>query len=247
LSRPDTRVQVLPDPDVVALRTAERVLELLAQAQAARGEASVVLTGGSISRKVHAHLARHADTGEVDWSRVTFWWGDERYVLSDDEQRNAGQAWEDLLQHLQLDPTRVHAMPAEDDEYDEVEAAAWAYSEELHDVVTTASPWFDVLMLGIGPDGHCASLFPDHPEVHSDADVLAVRNSPKPPPTRISLGMGPLRRADHVLFIATTEEKADAVSRSVNGDDLSRTPSAGPRGISSTQWYVDEAAGSALG
>jgi 6-phosphogluconolactonase len=177
---------------------------------------------------------------------VSFWWGDERYVVSDDEDRNAVQAWEDLLQHLPLDPERVHAMPAEDDEYPDVDAAAWAYAQDLRAAVPAEGPWFDVLMLGVGPDGHCASLFPDRSEVESDADVLAVRDSPKPPPTRISLGLLALQRARHVVFVASGEEKAAAVARAVAGGDVVHTPAAGPRGQAATEWYVDEAAASAL-
>jgi 6-phosphogluconolactonase len=242
----DPAVHVAPDQDTVAAQAAGRVLELIRGAQSSRGGASVVLTGGSVARKVHAELAQHASTAGVDWSRVTFWWGDERYVPSDGEDRNAGQAWEDLLQHLPLDPARVHAMPAEDDEHTDADSAAWSYAQLLRDAVSTAGAWFDVLMLGIGPDGHCASLFPEHPEVRSEADVLAVHNAPKPPPTRISLGMTALGKARHVLFVATGEEKADAVSRSVSGDDPVGTPAAGPRGLSSTEWYVDEPAASSL-
>ncbi len=239
-------VHCAADPDAVAREVADRVLHLLAEAQAAHGDASVVLTGGTVSRTVHATLAQHADDERVDWSRVDFWWGDDRYVPSDDADRNAGQAWEDLLQDLPVDPERIHAMPAEDDEYDSADAAAWAYGQDLRAAVPDGAPWFDVLMLGIGPDGHCASLFPDHAEVESDADVLAVHDSPKPPPTRISMGMPTLQRAAHVLFVATGEEKADAVARSVDGDELTRTPAAGPRGLRSTEWYLDEAAAAQL-
>ena len=234
------------DPDAVARAVADRVLELVVAAQEARGEATVVLTGGSVSRKVHATLAAHPDRARVDWARVSFWWGDERYVPSDDADRNAGQAWEDLLQHLPLDPERVHAMPAEDDDYEDADAAAWAHAQDLEDAAPDAGPWFDVLMLGIGPDGHCASLFPDRSEVESEAVVLAVRDAPKPPPTRLSLGLPTLLRSAHLLFVATGEEKADAVARSVRGRDVVQTPAAGPRGLESTEWYVDEAAASRL-
>jgi 6-phosphogluconolactonase len=151
-----------------------------------------VLTGGSIARTVHTTLAGHAHQGLVDWRRVSFWWGDERYVAGDDDERNAVQAWEDLLRHLPLDAERVHAMPAEDDDYPDVDAAVWACAQDLHAQVPADGPWFDVLMLGVGPDGHCASLFPDRSEVESTADVLGVRDSPKPPPTRISMGHGNL-------------------------------------------------------
>ena len=239
----DPALHVAAGPDGVAVAAADRVLALLREAQVARGGASLVLTGGSVARKVHAELARHAGTGEVDWSRVDVWWGDERYVPSDDADRNAGQAWEDFLRHLPVDPARVHAIPAEDDGHTDADAAAWAYGEELRG---SAADGFDVLMLGIGPDGHCASLFPHHPEVRSDADVLAVHDSPKPPPTRITLGMRTLGRARHLLFVATGEEKADAVARSVSGDDVEATPAAGPRGRSTTEWYLDETAASSV-
>jgi 6-phosphogluconolactonase len=206
----------------------------------------VVLTGGSVARKTHAAVAATAAGSTVDWSRVELWWGDERFVPADDPDRNAGQTWEDLLQHVPVDPDRVHAMPASDDEYADADAAAWAYARDLREAVgpDPGGTWFDLLMLGIGPDGHCASLFPDRSEVESDADVLGVHDSPKPPPTRITLGLGTLRRAQLVWFVATGAEKADAVSRSVRGEDVVSTPSAGPRGRSATTWYVDdEAAG----
>jgi 6-phosphogluconolactonase len=243
---PGSPVVRLPDPDGVGERVARDVLGLLVDTQAAGRVPSLVLTGGSIARKVHAAMA--AGDGP-DWSRLEFWWGDERYVDSDDEQRNAGQAWADLLSAVPLDPERVHAMPAADDDYLDVEAAAWAHARELAaavDGVPEGAPWFDVLMLGIGPDGHCASLFPGRGEVESDAMVLGVRESPKPPPVRITMGMTTLHRARHVVFVATGEEKADAVRRSVAGGDVRETPAAGPRGTVSTTWYVDDAAGGLL-
>jgi 6-phosphogluconolactonase len=230
----------LTDPDDVAQRVALDLVELLRRIQSEGRVPRLVLTGGTVARKVHAQVA--AAGTDVDWSRVDLWWGDERFVPADDEERNAGQTWEDLLQHVPVDPDRVHAMPASDDEYADADAAAWAYGQDLREAVgdDEDSTWFDLVMLGIGPDGHCASLFPDRSEVESDADVLGVHDSPKPPPTRISLGMRTLRRADLVWFVATGKEKSDAVSRSVSGDDVTSTPSAGPRGLSATTWYVDE-------
>ncbi len=242
-----SRVVRLPSPDKVADRVADEVLALLRETQGAGRDPHVVLTGGSISRQVHAAMAAAADA--PDWGRVDVWWGDERFVASDDAERNAGQAWADLLSRVPVEPGRVHAMPAADDDYLDVEAAAWAHGEELSArarAVPDGAPWFDVLMLGIGPDGHCASLFPGRGEVGSAAAVLAVRDSPKPPPLRISMGMTTLCRARHVLFVATGEEKAEAVARSVAGGELRETPSAGPRGVESTTWYVDDAAAARL-
>ena len=236
------QVHVSRTPDDVAVNVAGVLLERLAEAQTEGRVASWVLTGGSLARRVHRAVAAHADSGTVDWARVDFWWGDERYVASDHPDRNAGQAWEDMLQHLPVDPARVHAMPASDDGFASLEAAAWAHGEALSAWVAGRDPWFDVLMLGIGPDGHCASLFPGHPGVDADAHVVPVRDSPKPPPERISFGMDTLGRADQVLFAATGDDKATAVARSVAGGDVHQAPAAGPRGSSRTDWYVDEAA-----
>jgi 6-phosphogluconolactonase len=241
------QVVTLPSPDDVAERVAREVLALVREAQVAGRDPRLVLTGGTIARSVHAAMARTEEP--PDWGRVDFWWGDERYVPSDDEQRNAGQAWADLLSRVPVDSDRVHAMPASDDDYVDVEAAAWAHGEELSaavDGLGAGEPWFEVLMLGIGPDGHCASLFPGRGEVASEAVVLAVRDSPKPPPVRITMGMTTLRRARHVVFVATGDEKADAVAGSVAGTAVRETPSAGPRGLESTTWYVDEAAAARL-
>jgi 6-phosphogluconolactonase len=245
VSRPGHVVR-LADPDEVAASVADRVHELLARAQESRGTASVVLTGGSISRKVHRGLP--AQAADLDWSNVDVWWGDERFVPTDDPERNAGQAREDLVERVALDASRVHQMPSSDDLSD-VAAAAASYAQELRDAVVGLGPdepWFDVLMLGIGPDGHCASLFPGRPQVTSSADVLPVIDSPKPPPQRVSLGMTVLQRARHVIFAATGDEKADAVARSVAGGDVVKTPSAGPRGLESTTWYVDSPAATLL-
>lgn len=239
-------VHRLPDAAKVATRVADRLVTELRAAQAHGGVASVVLTGGTISRKVHTAVVGHPDRDSVDWGRVELWWGDERFVPGDDEERNAGQAWEDLLRHLPVDPALVHAMAASDEDYESVDAAAWDYAQLLRTVTGDRSPWFDLLLLGIGPDGHCASLFPGRAEVESEADVLAVREAPKPPPTRISMGMAALRRARHVVFVATGEEKASAVARSVHGADPLDTPAAGPRGLETTSWYVDEAAAALL-
>lgn len=236
------QVHISRTPGDVAANVASVLLERLAQAQTEGRVASVVLTGGSLAREVHRAVAEHADSGTVDWGRVDFWWGDERFVPADDGDRNAGQAWEDMLSRLPVDPARVHAMPAADDSYEDLDAAAWSHGEQLHDWVAAREPWFDVLMLGIGPDGHCASLFPGHPAVASEADVVPVHDSPKPPPRRISFGLGTLMRARHVMFAAAGADKAAAVAASVAGGDVHAAPSAGPRGTETTGWYVDEAA-----
>jgi 6-phosphogluconolactonase len=233
-------VLVLDSPDAVATTMAARLVERLTAIQADGRVPSVVLTGGTIAKKLHRAVA---DAGEkVDWSRVDFWFGDERYVPADDPERNAGQAAETMLDRLPVDPARVHVMPASDGEFgDDVEAAAAAYAAEL------GGTTFDVLMLGMGPDGHCASLFPGHPALDLTGSVVAVHGSPKPPPVRISLTMDTLGRADEVWFVASGAEKAPAVRDALaDGADVRAVPAAGPRGRRHTQWFVDEAAASLL-
>ena len=235
-----------PSDDEVAAAVASALVSTLVEVQAAGREPQVVLTGGTIARKVHLAVAGHPDRSRVDWSAVHLWWGDERYVPTDDPERNEGQARADLVDRLPFDPARVHAVAA-DDGRSSVEDAAVAYSGELSLVFgESAEPWFDVLMLGIGPDGHCASLFPGRPEVSAGGVTVAVHDSPKPPPLRVSLTMATLRRARQVWFVASGEGKADAVARSVAGGDVHATPSTGPRGSDETRWYVDEAAASGL-
>lgn len=235
--------------DEVARKVAAELVGVLDTAQRQGRVPSLVLTGGTISRKVHAAVVAQANRISVDWSRVEVWFGDERYVPADDPERNAGQAEEDLLRHLPFDRARVHVMAASDGGHPSPEDAAAAYAGELTGAAASRSahePVFDLLLLGIGPDGHCASLFPGRDEVDSPAVVLAVHDSPKPPPTRISMGMRTLQRAREVWFVAVGEEKAPAVARSVAGGDIRETPSAGPRGVWATRWYVDHAAAAAL-
>jgi 6-phosphogluconolactonase len=244
--------------DEVAASVADALVATLAEAQSEGREPSVVLTGGTIARKVHTAVAQHAERDRVDWSAVHLWWGDERFVSAGDEERNEGQARADLVDRLPFDPEKVHAVPP-DDGTSSVEDAAAAYATVLERHVGAGrgagrdagrdageTPWFDVLMLGIGPDGHCASLFPGRPEVAASGVTVAVRDSPKPPPQRVSLTMATLGRARQVWFVASGEGKAAAVARSVTGGDVHETPSAGPRGTEATRWYVDEAAASTL-
>ncbi len=242
------RVARLEDPEHVADAVADELVAVLLSVQSEGRIPVVVLTGGTISRKVHHAVATHPDRRKVDWKGVELWWGDERFVAGDDPERNAAQAWDDMLSDLPLDRARVHAVPTSDQAADVTTAAA-QYADDLEASFAGRLPaenWFDVLMLGIGPDGHCASLFPGRDEVDADGLAVPVAESPKPPPERVTMTMDVLGKAREVWFVATGEEKADAVARSVAGGDVHETPSAGPRGRERTTWFVDEAAASGL-
>lgn len=237
--------------DDVAHAVAERLIGNLADLQATGRVPSVVLTGGTIAEALHRAVADSPAARTVDWDQVDFWFGDERFVPEDSDERNVGQASAAMLDRLTVDPARVHAMPASDGEYgDDVDAAAQAYADELRAACSDAgggsTPAFDILMLGIGPDGHCASLFPGRPEMYDGRPVVAVRDSPKPPPTRITLTMEPLRRAREVWWVASGEGKAQAVADAVSGLDISQVPAAGPKGTARTLWFLDRAAAANL-
>lgn len=238
-------------PDELATAVADRLLEVLADVQAQDRVPSVVLTGGSIADRIHEAVARAGADSAVDWSRVVFWFGDERFVPADSPDRNVGQARKAMLDKLPVDPTRVHVMPAAGAEHgDDVDAAAAAYAHALAQAPGYAEeglPLFDVLMLGIGPDGHCASLFPGRSEIDEQRPVVAVRDSPKPPPTRITLTLGPLNRAREVWWVAAGDGKAQAVADALSGADVHDVPAAGPKGLSRTLWFVDDAAAERLG
>ena len=240
----EPRVEVHDGADVLATAVAGELLSRLADAQAAGGVPQIGLTGGSIAAAVHREVARLSAGSGVDWSQVVVWWGDERFVDPADPERNDRQAREQWLDKLGLDPTKVHPMPAAEGGAD-AESAAAAYAEELRQ---HGSGEFDVLMLGVGEDGHVASLFPGYPQVDVlDADAVAVIDSPKPPPTRISLTLAALNRARAVWFLVSGDGKAGAVARAMAEDaDPRDVPACAVRGSVETLWFLDRAAASRL-
>lgn len=241
MSEPE--ILIHPSPEALAAAVAGRLVTKLASVQAAGRVPAVALTGGSIAVKIHEAVVT-ATTGhdDVDWSKVDFWWGDERYVPEDDDERNAKQAYDALLSHVDVSPQRVHEMPASDGPHDTVQDAAKAYGDELR---SRGTGRFDVVMLGLGPDGHVASLFPGSSQLDVDDTVaVAVTDSPKPPPERVSLTFGALNRADEVWFVVAGAEKADAVAKALaTGDDAADVhdiPAVGVHGADETVWFLDE-------
>ncbi|MFE5734286.1 6-phosphogluconolactonase [Streptomyces sp. NPDC056528] len=240
------------DKELMAQAAAARLITRIVDAQAARGSASVVLTGGRNGNGLLAALGSAPARDAVDWSRLDLWWGDERYLPDGDPERNVTQAREALLDRVPLDPARVHAMPASDGPYgDDVEAAAAAYAEELAAAAGPDDrggvPAFDVLMLGVGPDTHVASLFPELPAVReTERTVVGVRGAPKPPPVRISLTLPAIRAAREVWLLAAGEDKAKAAAIALSGAGEVQAPAAGALGRSRTLWLLDAAAASEL-
>jgi 6-phosphogluconolactonase len=242
----ESSVVVHSDPDVLAHAAAARLAVKLLDAQAVRGTASVVLTGGTIAAKMYRALAEAPVRDAVDWAHVHFWWGDERFVPADDPDRNEKQAREALLDHIPVDPSLVHPMPASDGpDGDDPEAAASRYASSLADAAkpgTARLPHFDVVLLGVGEDGHVASVFPEHPVAYETRPVSAVRGSPKPPPVRTTLTLPTINTAEEVWLIAAGSGKADAVGLALSGAGPVQVPAAGVRGLERTFWLLDRAA-----
>ncbi len=241
-------VVVHADAPLLAEAAAARLVTRLVDAQTARGRAHVVLTGGGVGTATLRALAASPARDAVDWSAVDVWWGDERFLPEGDPERNVVQAREALLDRLPLDPDRVHTMPATGGPWgQDVDAAAAAYAEELARAARPedrgGAPRFDVLLLGVGPDGHVASLFPEHPALHeTERTVVGVHGSPKPPPRRISLTMPVIRGAAEVWLLAAGAEKAPAVALALSGAGEVAVPAAGAGGTRATLWLLDRAA-----
>lgn len=243
----DRRVHATAGDLAVAVAAA---IELrLAEVLAVRPEAHLCLTGGTIAAQVYRELAaslldvagaRAATPLPAEaWSRVNLWWGDERFVPAGHTDRNDTAA-EHALGRAIWDRALRHPMPSQPDgstpDGPALDAAAARYASEV------AGVRFDLCLLGVGPDGHVASLFPGHPELAATQDAVAVRSSPKPPPNRISLTLPVINSSAAVWLVAAGAEKAEAVAAAA--EPGSQLPAAQVAG-GSTVWWLDAAAASA--
>lgn len=230
------------DRSGVAATVAMQLREAISRLQEQPGRVvQICLTGGRIANEVYRQLADASDLQAVDWGRVEFWWGDERFVAVESADRNAGQSLALLAATISFDPALVHPMPARGSAEADLRQAALHYASELGDTV------FDICLLGVGEDGHVASLFPEHPsfEKETSSNVIGVTNSPKPPSERLSLTLPVLNRSTEVWLIVAGAEKADAVARAIAGD--TSLPAGSVQGTGRTVWFLDEAAAPPLG
>lgn len=245
-SNAEKLVVVEATPSAVATRVADRFLTRV-KARTRNGRiAHIALTGGSMGSAVLRAVAEHPKVGKIDWSLVHFWWGDERFVPADDADRNALQSREALLNHIEVPAENVHETAASDAGVT-LDEAAEAYAAELAEFGTDEHPWpsFAVCFLGVGPDGHIASLFPDRPEVtETDAAALPVRDSPKPPPERVTLTRPVINSSKRVWLVLTGADKASALGLALAGASYTNVPAAGAKGRKRTIFFVDEAAAS---
>ena len=239
-------VVVEPTAAELAERVADRFLTRV-RARTRNGRiAHIALTGGSMGGTVLRAVAAHPKADRIDWSLVHFWWGDERFVADDDQDRNALQSRSALLDHIEVPAENIHEVAAADSGLTLEEAAA-AYAEELARFGDEEQAWpsFAVCFLGVGPDGHIASLFPDRPEVtETDAAVLPVRDSPKPPAERVTLTRPVINSSKRVWLVLTGADKASALGLALAGASYTNVPAAGAKGRKRTIFFVDQAAAS---
>lgn len=246
----ERHVVVHPDAATLAEAVAARLLTQLLDAQSQHSPVHVVLTGGTVGIASLAAVARSPLRDAVDWSQVHLWWGDERFLRDGDPDRNETQAREALLDDLAdvLPTAQVHAMLGPG-AVGTPEESADAYATELAAAAPAGAqvPPFDVLLLGMGPDGHVASLFPGHEALTvGGRATVGVHGSPKPPPERVSLTFDAIRSAARVWVVAAGAEKAAAVASALAGDPEDRTPAAGARGALHTLWLLDAAAAGSI-
>ncbi|MBF0687477.1 MAG: 6-phosphogluconolactonase [Cellulomonas sp.] len=244
-------VLVHPDADVLAAATAARLLTRLIDLQSHRSPVHVVLTGGTVGIATLRAVAASPVRDAVDWSGVHLWWGDERFLPDGDPDRNETQAREALIDALgdALPAGNVHPVPPLSADVPDGESAARRYAAELraHAAGDGVAPQLDVLLLGMGPDGHVASLFPGRTSLfEANSIVVAEHDSPKPPPERVTLTFPLIRSAREVWVVAAGAEKAPAVARALAGDDVRETPAAGAYGTERTVWLLDLASAADL-
>ncbi|MCV7196677.1 6-phosphogluconolactonase [Mycobacterium angelicum] len=243
-----TDIETFPDAKALVEAAGNRLIDAIGAAVAARGRALIVLTGGGNGNALMSYLA---DQGSrVDWSKVHLFWGDERYVSEDDDERNEKQACAALLDHIDIPSSQVHPMSSSDGEFGtDIDAAALAYEQVLAANAEPGNPApdFDVHLLGMGPEGHINSLFPDAAAVRETTRlVVAVEDSPKPPAQRITLTLPAVRRSRAVWLLVSGAGKADAVAAAVGGADPVSLPAAGAVGRENTLWLLDADAAAKL-
>ncbi|WP_425846127.1 6-phosphogluconolactonase [Agrococcus sp. TSP3-2-1] len=224
------------DRAALVATVADAIESLIAELAERQGRATIALTGGSVGTELLAALADRP----IDWQRLVLTWSDERFVEAGSSDRNATQAREALIDRVAIPSTSVHELPAADDgSLDAAAEAATAMLRELGPI--------DLTLLGMGPDAHVASLFPGLPGVHvGGSAVIAVRDSPKPPPERLSFTLEAINASDRVWLVVAGADKADAAARVLGGADLAEAPAVGVAGRLETLMHLDAEAAAQL-
>ena len=216
----------------------ERFVADAGSAIAAQGRFSIVLPGGSVAEAFFPQLAE----APIDWSKVDFFWGDERAVAADDPDSNYRLAKSLWLDRIPVQPSQIHRMHGERRDLDD---AAASYADDLHSHFR-GRPRFDFVLLGVGPEGHVCSLFPGHAALHDVRLVVALHDSPKPPPQRITLTLAALKGAVTLCVAAFGKEKANTIAEAVKDSGSSLPVALTARDAVRSIFLLDAAAASSL-
>lgn len=233
----NTLVNRFADANSLADAAAEQFVVMLNNLFEIKPSVNVMLTGGTIGIATLSAISRVPQLNQIDFSRVHFWWGDERFVDSSSSDRNAIQARNALLSKIELPEQNIHEFPALGQGLSLLEAAA-SFEAEVSDL----QPCFDFAFVGMGPDGHVCSLFPGHEASEQSGMVIAESDSPKPPAQRLSFSYAAMNSIEEIWFVVSGADKADAIA-DVFGDDGSQLPAAKVKGKSKTIWFIDQTAG----
>jgi 6-phosphogluconolactonase len=237
----DRRVLVHGDKAELFASVATRFITKMADILHEQGHAHVVLSGGEAGTAVLTAINASPERDSLNWAKIDLWWGDERWEPRGHADRNEVQARAALLDHIDIPAANVHAFPASDSGLD-IDAAADRYGAELKAMAAPDSlvPQFDLTFLGVGRDGHIASLFPHLQGIReNDLTVIAVLNSPKPPAERISLTRWVLNSSERIWLVVSGTDKASALGLALAGASRDEVPVAGIRGRHYTDFFVD--------
>ncbi len=208
-------ISTYSDTDTLSREAADYIVRLANEAIVSHGRFTIALSGGTTPRKLYGMLGDEPYRSQIDWSLVDIFWSDERCVPPDSEESNYWLAQQVLLGKVPVPASHIHRMPADAPDRD---AASQSYTDEMRRVfATTGIPSFDLLQLGMGPEGHTASLFPHQASLHEQQRLVMPVSVPKPPPPRLTFTPPILNAARNVLFLVTGDDKADAVHAVLEG------------------------------
>jgi 6-phosphogluconolactonase len=211
------QIAIFPDTNTLSQQAAQYIVRLASEAIVTRGRFTIALSGGSTPKILYGLLGTEPYRGQINWASVEIFWSDERCVPPDSVDSNYALAQEVLLSKVPIPANQVHRMPADQPDR---EAASREYTSEMQRTFgTNGIPSFDLLQLGMGPEGHTASLFPHQESLHEQQRLVMPVIVPKPPPPRLTFTPPLLNAARHVLFLVTGSEKAEAIQAVLEGPD----------------------------
>jgi 6-phosphogluconolactonase len=239
-------VAIYSDVDTLSQEAARYVVRVASESITTHGRFTLALAGGSTPKKLYGLLASEPYRDQIDWALTEIFWSDERSVPPDNEESNYHLAQEAILSKVPISAAQIHRMPADAKDR---EQASLTYIQEIQRVFgTNGIPSFDLIQLGMGPEGHTASLFPHQASLHEQSRLIMPVTVPKPPPPRLTFTPPLLNAATHVLFLVAGQDKADALQAVLEGE---YNPDEYPAQIirptqGEVTWMLDSAAASKL-